>query len=91
MIDIILAFVILGLLGYIGWKDYQDRKERAKLVNFLVAKDNREAVNLTLADQTKVEPAPKERRDIIDTSEATDEEFDQMIAEQNKTDDEETV
>ncbi len=75
MIEALLALVILGLLGYIGFRDYQDRKERAKLVNLLVAKNNQEAVNLTLADHTKVEPAKTERRDIIEAGEASDEEF----------------
>lgn len=87
--DIFLAIVIVALLGYLAVKDYQDRKERAKFVNLLVAKDNREAVNLTLADQTKVEPAKQERRDIIEEGEATDDEFMKMIAEQNKVDDQE--
>lgn len=54
MSEIILVIVILGLLAYLGWRDFQDRKERNKLINTLVAKNAEELAHLTVAE--KIEP-----------------------------------
>ena len=81
MIEAFLTIVILGLLGYIGYSDNNNRKERTKLTNLIIAKTNQEAVNLTLADQTKIEPAKAEgtMRDLVEANELSDEEFDTFI------------
>lgn len=81
MIDYVLFLVIGVLLGYLGYSDYNNRKERAKLTNLLIAKNNQEAVNLTLADQTKIEPAKPDKtmRDLVEFNELNDEEFDKFI------------
>lgn len=86
MIDFVLVLVIFGLCGLIGFLEYENRKERAKLVNAIMAKNNQEMVNLTLADHTKVEPVRSSTPpdDLIPTDELSDEMFEKMIAEQNR-------
>ena len=80
-IDIALVLVIAFLTCLLGYGEYQNRKERAKLINLIVAKDAKEAVNLQLADQTKIEPAKPEQelRDIKSLDELSDEEYDKFI------------
>lgn len=84
MIEIVLVAVITLLCGLLGWQEYQNRKERAKMLNLLVAKNNQEAINLTLADQTKIEPPKPDKtlQDIVDVNEASDDEFESMIKDQ---------
>jgi hypothetical protein len=81
MIEIILLLVIAVLCGLVGWMDYNNRKERKDLLNMLVAKDNSELVNLTLADKTeiKAEKPREEKQDLVPLGEITDDEFDEHI------------
>lgn len=84
MIEIVLVAVITLLSGLLGWQEWNNRKERSKMLNLLVAKNNQEAVNLTLADQTKIEPPKPDKllQDIVETTEASDDEFESMIKDQ---------
>lgn len=73
-------FVIALLLVYIGWSDYNNRKERKELINRIIAKDNQELVNLELADKTKIDNEVKEpKEDLIATEDLNDDEFDKFV------------
>ena len=54
MIEII---VIVALLIFIGWKEYQTRLERAKYLNAILGKNTQEIVSLNLSDKPS-EPEP---------------------------------
>lgn len=87
MIDLVLVLVIAFLICLLGFVEYQNRKERAKMLNLIVSKDNKEAVNLQLADQTKIEPAQeteaeKQLKDIKALDELSDDEYDKFIQSQ---------
>jgi len=73
--------VIIVLCGLLAWQEYSNRKERKDLVNRIVAKDNKELVNLELAENTKVED-PKEidtPPDFVPTDSVSDDEYIKMI------------
>ncbi len=79
--QVIEVVVIIALLAYIGWQDYNHRKEQAKLLNALLAKKPEDMVNMTLADQTTIKPTPPSEalQDVVDTSELSDEEFERFV------------
>ena len=84
MIDIILVIVIAFLLGLLGFVLYEDRKERATLINSVIAKNTQELVNLKLADSTKVVAQKAEQSDLIPTDEMTPDQFQTMIEHENR-------
>lgn len=75
MIDIIGTIVILGLLALLGWERYQDRKERAKLFNAILAKNTNEFKDLELADNTKIKIQPLKNPNLIPINGLTDEDW----------------
>lgn len=53
-VEIVLLLVILGLGALLGWKERENRLERSKFINALLAKNAQEMVNLDLADKTQI-------------------------------------
>ena len=81
MSDIVLTFVIVLLIGLVMYLIHDHRIERSKLINALLAKKPEDMVNMTLADQTKIE-VPKQQQeveDLMDTADMSDEQFDKFI------------
>ena len=82
MVDVVLCIVIGLLMGLIAYLEWEHRQERSKLINALLAKKPEDMVNMTLADQTKIEvpkPVQNEMEDLMDASEMSDEQFDKFI------------
>lgn len=72
--------VIVALVALLGWEKYQNRKERAKMLNAIISKDNQEMVNLELADKTEVKaPNPQPQDDWMPVEAMEDEEYAKMI------------
>lgn len=83
MIELVLLGVIAVLSALLVWEKRQDRLERSKLINALLARNATELANLEFVD--KVKPSDtKVQQDAIATSDMTDEEFDEHIQEQLK-------
>jgi hypothetical protein len=78
MIEIL---VIVALCGLIGWQEYQNRKERNKLINVIISKNAQEVRDLGIADQTRISIDTKkaEEPDVVSESEASQEEWDKAI------------
>lgn len=77
MIEVV---IIVALLGYIGYSDFNNRKERKDLINRLIAKDNQELVNLEFADKTKLENKVEEpKEDLVEVSDLDDKEYDEFV------------
>ena len=77
---IVLGLIILALLGLLAWQDYNGRKERAKLINALVAKTVNEFRDLELTEKVKpITPPIVKEPDLIHESEISDEKFEEMI------------
>lgn len=79
MIEIALVAVIFILCGFIGWQDFQNRKERKSLLNMLKSKDAIEFSNLELADKTKIEVKPQQGEEMVEVSNLSNEEFNKLI------------
>lgn len=77
MSEAILFLVIAALCGLLGYERYEGRKERAKLVNALMARNAQELANLELAGQTKIEvKPPQDDDDYTEVGNLNDKDFD---------------
>lgn len=78
MTEIIPFAVIVVLCVLLGFMEYQNRKERAKFLNALIAKNAQDMMGLEnndKVDPNKKSPAP----DLIPSENLTDEQFQDMI------------
>lgn len=78
------TIVIIALLVYIGWKEYQTGKERKDLLRLLKAKDLDEVSRAELIDKAKPEKDEKRDPDLMPVEEQSEDQFDKMIEEQLK-------
>jgi len=80
MIEIILSSIILALLSALVYERYENKKERAKLLNALIAKTPEQFRDLELADKVKPIEAPKKvEPELIPESELDDKKFQELI------------
>ncbi len=84
IVDPFLFLIIGMLICLIVWILHQNKEEKNKLINALIAKSPEQLRDLTLAD--KVEPIkPQETKaDLVGVNELNDDEYDQFIADQLK-------
>ena len=76
MSEFILFLVIVALCGLVGWLEWNNRKERAKFLNAVLAKDAQEMVGLDLADKAEIDKVKAdEQPDLVHESELSNEEF----------------
>ena len=68
--------IVALFIGLIAWREYNYRKENAKLINALISKNAQEARDLNLADNTKIKYDPKvEMPDMIPTDQLNDDDW----------------
>jgi hypothetical protein len=81
MSEIILAIINIILLGGFGWYVREQSRERAKLINAILAKDSHDYVQRTLAENTKITPEinGKQDPDLVPMDQLSDELFDKHI------------
>jgi len=80
MIELILLAVIVVLCILLAFMEYQNRKERAKFLNALIAKNAQEMQGLEHSD--KIDPNKKSPLpDLIPSENLTDEEWYEKIKE----------
>lgn len=75
---VILALVIASFLGYLYFRDREDRKERGKMLNAILAKDAAEHMNLQSVDQAEGSTQEEELPRYEDVSGLTDEEYKEL-------------
>ena len=78
----ILTIVIAVLVGLIAWQEWNNRKERAKLINAIIGKNAQEVASLDLADKTEISNKPP-HVDIMPLENMDEEDFDKVIKKQN--------
>ena len=79
------AITIIALVILLGWQEYQNRKERAKLFNAILAKNNQEFKELELTDKTSIKVAPNEEvPDLVPTDQLTDEDWEKVEIKKEK-------
>jgi negative regulator of sigma E activity len=71
--------VIIALVGLIGWQEYQNRKERNKLMNALMSKNTQDFKELELAERTNIKIKPdNDIPDLIPTDQLSDEDWEKV-------------
>jgi len=73
-----LVLVIIALVALIGWQEYNNRKERAKLVNAIIGKNAQEVASLDLADKTEI-TSKTVKPDIIPMENMSDDEWEKAL------------
>lgn len=75
MTDLYLALIILALITMLMWEKWENRKERSRFTNALIAKTPEQFRDLELTDKVKPITPPVEKPDLVAESDLTDEEF----------------
>ena len=75
-------FVIIALVALIGWQEWNNRKERAKLLNAILGKNVQEIASLDLADKTVIK-ANTDKPEITPFENMSDEDFGKSIEKQH--------
>lgn len=76
--------VIIALVVLLGFQEWQNRKERAKLINAVLSKNASEMASLEFVDKVKPEDTKPVIDPMVSTADMSDEEFDKYIQEQIK-------
>ena len=83
--EFVFGFIIIALLGSFVLYVKESNKEKAKLVNALVAKSPEQFRDLNLADKVApIKSEPPQPPDLILTDQMSEDEFDKHIQEQLK-------
>ena len=79
------VLVIIALVALLAWERYNDRKERAKLINMIYAKRFEEVRDLEMADKTEIKVKPtNEMPDLIPTDQLNDEDWEKAEIKKEK-------
>ena len=76
MTDLYLTLIVLALITMLMWEKWENKKERARFTNALIAKTPEQFRDLELTDKVKpITPPKQEAPDLIAESDLSDEEF----------------
>jgi hypothetical protein len=81
MLEIILGLVVLTQFGLLAWQEYNNRKERAKFINALIAKTSEQFRDLELTEKVEpIKPPMVEKEpEFIPESEIPQDKFEELI------------
>lgn len=78
--EIILGLVIIALFALLVWEKNENKKERAKFINALIARTPEQYRDLELTEKVKpIEPSVKKEPEFIPESDLTDKQFEELI------------
>lgn len=77
--EAVLAGVIFILCGLLGWKERENRLEKNKLINALLAKNAQDMVNLDLADKTQIKTQVEKESDLVSTDSLSQEDWEKAV------------
>jgi len=77
--------VIIALLIYIGYKEFNSRQERENLVDIIISKDSDDLTKIRLVKQTKIKVEPEPEPDLmpIDDMDVDSKEFEKVVKEES--------
>lgn len=82
--ELLLGLTIIALFGILVWEKYENKKERAKWMNALIAKTPEQYRDLELTEKVKpIIPQKPSEPEFIPESDLTDEQFKDLLKEQN--------
>lgn len=80
MIEIILGLVILAQFGFLAWQEHNNRKERAKFINALMAKTSEQFRDLELTEKVEpIKPSVRTEPEFTPESEIPQDKFEELI------------
>ena len=82
MTEIVLIIVIIVLCGLLGWEKRENKLERSKFINAILAKNASELANLEFVDKSKPEDTKPTEDPLVATAQMDEEEFDKHIQEE---------
>lgn len=83
MTELIFGVIIVSLLAGFMFFIREEKRERAKLINALIAKTAQDAVNLGLTDKlAPLKPQEEKAPDMVPLDQLTEEEFDNHISQE---------
>jgi hypothetical protein len=74
-----LVIVALGLTALIAWLDWNNRKERSKLINAIMAKTPEQLRDLEFVDKVQPAKMTTPNPDIVPIEQVSDEDFAEMV------------
>ena len=75
----LVGLVVIGQLGLLAWEKYENKKERSKFINALMAKTPEQFRDLELTEKVEpIRPQVKEP-EFIPEHDMTDDQFKEMI------------
>ena len=83
MVSTIEAIVIIALVVLLGWQEWNNRKERAKMLNAIIGKNFQEIASLDLADKTEIKAKTEKRPDMTPLENLPEDEFSKIIKKEN--------
>lgn len=76
MTDLLFALIILTLLAMLMWEKWENKKERGRFINALIAKTPEQFRDLELTSKVKpITPPVQQPPDLVAESDLSDEEF----------------
>lgn len=80
MTELYLGLIVLALITMLMWEKWENRKERARFTNALIAKTPEQFRDLELTDKVKpIIPPAQQPPDLIPESDLNDKEFEDLI------------
>ena len=80
MTEIILGLIITALLVILAWEKNENKKERARFINALIARTPEQFRDLELTEKVKpIQPPVKTEAEFIPESEVSDKQFEELI------------
>lgn len=73
------VLVIIALCALLAWDRHENRKERSKLINAIMAKTPQDLRDLEFVDKVKVDVKPPVDPDLIPVDQMSDEQFGEMV------------
>ena len=81
MTEILFVFIIVTLLGLLAWEKNENKKERARFLNALIARTPEQYRDLELTAKVKpIESPAKTEPDFVPESDIEDQKFQELIS-----------
>ena len=86
MMEVVFGLIVLALIGAFVLYVKESNKEKAKLINALMARTPKEAMELTMADklQIKQDSSPATPPDMVPLEDVNQDEFEELVKDQLK-------
>lgn len=78
-----LVIVVIALVSLLAWVDWNNRKERSKLINALMSRTPEQLRDLEFVDKVQPPKLDKSEPDLVPADQLSDEDFTEMVGLKN--------